>query len=123
MTKIAIIFVLVLGFALPSTLTPDSARAHISCLSFAIDNESSDTIGFVFVSGLSDSVGINVTGTGYFHGDICSTPVSVTINNQNVLYPNIRTVVLSNGNRITVSWASNSLIDIKNIDTQDGPMR
>ena len=97
-----------------SSLFTRTAFAHTCCTTFTVDNESSVAPGDVRVAAdPADYVDINVTGSGNFMGDVCFAPASVTINSQQVSYPNSGTVQLASGAFIAISWSSGNLVILK----------
>ncbi|HET6400756.1 MAG TPA: hypothetical protein VFH95_05080 [Candidatus Kapabacteria bacterium] len=92
-----------------------------SCYTFTVDNESTDTLGEVTVSGATDYTDFYITGSGQYQKTLCYTAVSVTIAGVTVPYPNLANIPLPNGAWVKAGWQSPSLVEVVNETGQDTP--
>ena len=122
MTKILKRLALPLGIAIFVTLSYGThGMAHPECITFTVDNASSDTVGAVYVTSSATPIKIEVTGSGDFYGEVCFSPVGVRICGQTV--DNTGIVTLSDGTVVDVSWGSPDIVDITNHTKGDALVR
>ena len=86
--------------------------AHKATISFAINNQQSESLGTVTVSTLGGDTYLDVPGNTNASTDIASAAASVTINGQQVSQDVNADVTLPSSKVVVVQWVSPSIIAV-----------
>lgn len=103
--------ILVLTLAVVA-LVGSPTSAHKATISFAINNQQSESLGTVTVSTLAGDAYVNVAAEANTSVDIASTATSVTINGQQVLQSVNASVTLPSSAVVFVYWTAPGIITI-----------